>query len=136
MLVVDGSVLLAWAVQTPASAAAAALLEGGMPLAAPQAALAEALEGARRLVRLGHMAEDDLKRLAGLLPPLLDVLAADAPLLPRATELATACELPLAAALALALAQARGAALATLDGRLAEAARQAQGLRDVRHLAA
>ncbi len=136
MLVVDGSVLLAWAVETPVSAAAAALLEEEVALAAPQAALSEAVEGARRLMRLGHVAAEDVQRLAALLPPLLDVLAADAPLLAQATEVAAAHALPVAAALALVLARARGAALATADARLAEAARQVLGAERVRPLSA
>ncbi len=136
MLVVDGTVLLALAVQTPASGAVAALLEEDVDLAAPQAALTEALEGARRLARLGHMAVEDAGALARLLPPLLQVLAADAPLAGAAMELAGAHALPLPAALALALARARNAPLATLDKRLADAARQVLGEQRVRLLAA
>ncbi len=130
MLVVDGTVLLACVVETPFSSAAAALLEevvGDAALLVPQAALVEALEGARRLVQLGHMAAEDMAQLPKLLMPLAEVLAADAPLLEEAAQLALMHALVIPAALALALAQRRGARLATVDARLAEVARQVLG---------
>jgi len=136
MLVVDGSVLLAWAVQAPASAAAAALPEEETELAAPQSALVEAVEGARRLARLGHVSGEDLARLPGLLAPLLTILAADASLMPQAARLAEEHELALPAALALALAQVRQGRLATLDAKLAQAAEQVLGAERVRLLRA
>ena len=131
MLVIDGTILLALAVETPQSGFAAGLVEEHA-LAAPQAALAEALEGARRLMREGHVAQADFERLPGLWAPLLSVLAADAPLLSRAAHLAAAYDLPAPAALALALAEARESGLATLDERLADAARDVLGSGRVR----
>jgi predicted nucleic acid-binding protein len=122
MLVIDGTILLALAVETPQSGFARAQVEEGAALAAPQAALAEALEGARRLMKEGHVAQADFERLPGLWAPLLAVLAADAPLLGRAAHLAAAYDLATPAALALALAENKGAPLATLDARLANAA--------------
>ncbi len=127
MIVVDATILLAWAVDTPQSSAATALLADDSALAAPQAALTEALEGARKLAALGHMAEEDAAALAHVLPPLLAHITTDAPLMPRAFALATRHDLPLSAALALALAAQQRAPLATLDARLAAAARE-QGL--------
>ena len=134
MLVVDGSVLLAWAVQAPASARAAALLTEDAALVAPAAALAEAVEGGRRLVRDGHMGADDVALMSGLITPLLHALVADASLMPQAATLAAEHDLSVPAAVALALAQARGAALATLDPALAEAARTVLGAARVRTL--
>ena len=63
MLVIDGTILLALAVETPQSGFAASLLVAGEALAAPQAALVEALEGARRLMKEGHIAQADFERL-------------------------------------------------------------------------
>ena len=121
MLVIDGTILLALAVEAPQSGFAASLLAADAALAAPQAALVEALEGARRLMKEGHLAQVDYERLPGLLPPLLSVLAADAPLLLRAAHFSAVYDLPMPAALALALAEAKRAALATLDAQLAHA---------------
>ncbi len=134
MLVVDGTILLALAVDTPHSAAAEALAEENAALAAPQAALAEALEGARTLMQEGHLAQADFEQLPGLWTPLLSVLAADAPLARRAAHFAAAYELTMTAALALALAEAKGAPLATLDERLAHAALDALGTDRVRQV--
>lgn len=136
MIVVDGTLLLALAVATPFSSAAEALVQGNVTLAAPQAALAEALEGARALMRDGHLARADFEQLPGLWTPLLAVLAADAPLAARAAHLAAAYELTMPAALTLALAEAKGAVLATLDARLAHAALDVLGMDKVRHLQA
>ena len=128
MLVIDGTILLALAVQAPQSGPVASLLEeAGEALAAPQAALVEALEGARQLMKEGHLAQADFEQLPALLPPLLSVLAADAALLPRAVHFAAVYDLKLAASLALALAEARGAPLMTLDSQLAHAALDALG---------
>ena len=133
MLVIDGTILLALAVEAPHSAFAASLVAANEMLAAPQAALVEAVEGARRLTKEGHLAQADYEKLPGLLPPLLAVLASDAPLLPRAAHVAVAHDLPLAAALALALAEARDARLATLDARLARAGLDVLGAKRVVH---
>ncbi len=133
MLVIDGTILLALAVETPQSGFAASLLVAGEALAAPQAALVEALEGARRLMKEGHLAQADFEQLPALLPSLLSVLAADAALLPRAAHLAAVYDLPVPAALALALAEAKEAALATLDLRLAHAGLDVLGAERVMH---
>ena len=134
MMVVDGTILLALAVATPHSSAAEALVEENLTLAAPQAALSEALEAARALMRQGHLAQTDFERLPALWPPLLTVLAADAPLMTRAAHFAAAHELMMPAALALALAEAKGAALATLDEKLAQAALDVLGMDRVQHV--
>ena len=134
MLVVDGTILLALAVATPFSGGTEALLSDETTLAAPQAALAEALEGARVLMRDGHLAQTDFEQLPGLWAPLLSVLAADAPLAARAAHLAAAYELVMPAALVLALAEAKRAALATLDARLAHAALDVLGVDRVRQV--
>ncbi len=136
MLVIDGSVLLAWAVQTPASSRAAGLLEEGVALLATESALAEAVEGALRLVRDGHMSAADASEMPRFITPLLHALVTDAPLMGRAAELAGAHGLGLPPAAALALAQARGAVLATLDPMLAKIASEVLGEGRVRHISA
>lgn len=133
-LVVDASVLLAWAVRVPQSPAAAALLDEGTALLAPESALAEALEGACALARDGHVSADDVAEMPRLIPPLLHALVADAPLMPRAVALAAEHDLRVPAAAALALAQARGAALATIDPALARVAREVLGAERAREL--
>ena len=133
MLVIDGTILLALAVEAPQSGFARERMRQGAPTGAPQAALTEALEAARRLMREGHLARADFQQLPELWMPLLSVLAADAPLLPRAARFAAAYDLPMAAALALALAEVKGAALATLDVQLAHAGLDALGVERVAH---
>ena len=134
MLVVDGTILLALAVEKGVFTAAEALVEENAALAAPQAALSEALEGARVLMRAGHLAQTDFERLPGLWTPLLSVLAADAPVAMRAAHLAAAYELAMPAALTLALAEGKGAPLATLDERLAHAALDVLGMDKIRQI--
>ena len=136
VLVVDGSVLLAWAVQVPASSRAVELLEEDVALLAPESALVEAVEGALRLVRDGHVSAEDAVEMPRLITPLLHALVTDAPLMGRAAELAGAHGLGLPAAAALALAQARGVALATLDPALAGVACGMLGEGRVRRISA
>jgi len=122
MIVADSPLLLALLAQSPFSSRAAALLEQGMALATPQAALTEALAGARELARLGHMSPQDARLAAEALPPLLAAIVPDTGLLPQGMELAAEFELPLTPALCLALARQRALPLATFDDEVAQVA--------------
>ncbi|WP_038036544.1 type II toxin-antitoxin system VapC family toxin [Thermopetrobacter sp. TC1] len=122
MIVVDATVMAAWAVQVPHSARAARLLEEGQPLAAPEGALTAALEGLRRLAAGGHINDMILKEAAGIIPAMLHAIVPDAGLITAAMQHATERRLPLDAALCLSLAERRGWALASADRQFIKAA--------------
>ncbi len=122
MIVVDATVMAAWAVQVPHSARAARLLEEGRPLAAPEGALSAALEGIRRLASDGHVHEMMLKEIVRIIPVMLTAIVPDAGLLTAAMHHALERRLPLDAALCLSLAERRGWTLASADRNFIKAA--------------
>ncbi len=129
MIVVDATILLSLGARTPHSARASGLLEQGEAFICPQAALTEAVEGARGLATLGHMSVEDTKLLAEALPPLLAGIVSDTILLPLAADLAGQWRLSMSAALCLALARQRELPLASFDPAL-RAATRAEGVVD------
>lgn len=117
-LVVDASVALRWFVDTPASGAADALLEGDEPLLAPDLVVAEVGNAAWKLVRAGEISEAHGSRIAAAVASAFDALIPAARLSSRAFALATDLDHPVYDCLYLALAELEGAVLVTADERL------------------
>lgn len=120
--VVDASVALRWYVESPASAAAQALLAGDEPLVAPDLVVAEVTNAAWKLVRAGEIDEDHGAAIAGAVGSAFSLLVPATELAGRAFRLAHRLDHPVYDCLYLALAERDGAAVVTADRRLSDRA--------------
>jgi predicted nucleic acid-binding protein len=118
ILVVDASVALKWFVEEDGSREAAALLAHGDRLIAPDLIMPEVCNATWKLVRRGAMLETQQIAAMTRLPSILDELAPNGPLAPRAAAISTFLDHPAYDCFYLALAERRGGTLVSADRRL------------------
>ncbi len=136
-LVVDASVACKWLVEEDGSAAAAAVLDGGESLVAPDLIVAEVCNALWRKLRAGEIAAEQAEAGVEGLAGFFDDLVASGRLAVRAFAIAQALRHPVHDCFYLALAEHGDTRLVTADaallGRLAGTAwaQRATALRDL-----
>jgi predicted nucleic acid-binding protein len=117
-VVVDASIVVQWFSHEPGSARAARLIQGRRVLVAPDIMPIEAANAWWKKVRRGDMASRDLEQAVSDILAMGLVLEPSLAFLDRAARMSVEIGHPVYDCVYLALSAARGAVLATVDGRL------------------